>query len=235
MDKRFNRRQFLKSLASLAGAWALPRWALARAKGSASQTARTITPAKGYRYFTAAEVDFVDAVAARLIPADDLGPGAKEAGAAVFIDRQLVGPYGQALTWYMRGPFRKGDPKQGYQSHYTPAQMYRAGIRALERRIGARFQGKFFSQLQPKQQDSILHELESGKLDLGNVPAKEFFTFLHKNTVQSFFADPIHGGNRNMIGWKLIGFPGVRGNYRDYIENYGKRYPLPPVSIQDKS
>jgi gluconate 2-dehydrogenase gamma chain len=235
MDKRFNRRQFLKSLAALAGAWALPGWALARANHSAAKTVRTITPAKGYNYLTNAEAEFLDAAVDRLIPADDLGPGAKEAGVTIFIDRQLAGPYGRAARWYMRGPFRKGKSSQGYQAPYTPAQLYRAGIRALDNHIGARFRGKSFSQLKPEQQDSILHALDSGKLDLDKVPAKEFFSFLHENTIEGFFSDPIHGGNRNMVGWKLIGYPGARGNYIDYIEKYNQRYPLPPVSIQDKT
>ena len=37
-----------------------------------------------YRYFSQREVRFLDAAVARLIPADDLGPGAKEAGVTVF-------------------------------------------------------------------------------------------------------------------------------------------------------
>jgi gluconate 2-dehydrogenase gamma chain len=232
---RFNRRQFLKSLATVAGGLAFPGWALARTKGSASQANHTITPAKGYRYLTKAEAEFLDAAVDRLIPADDLGPGAKEAGVTAFIDRQLAGQYGRAERWYMRGPFRKGKSSQGYQAPYTPAQLYRAGIRALDNHVGARFRGKTFGQLKPEQQDSILHALDSGKLDLGKVPAKEFFSFLHQNTIEGFFSDPIHGGNRNMVGWKLIGYPGARGNYRDYIGKHNQRYPLPPVGIQDKT
>ena len=51
-----------------------------------------------FSFFTAVEFTFVDAAVARLIPNDDLGPGAKEAGVATFIDRQLSGPYGRAAT-----------------------------------------------------------------------------------------------------------------------------------------
>ena len=46
-----------------------------------------------------------------------------------------------------------------------------------------------------------------------------------------FFADPIYGGNRDMVAWKMIGFPGARYNYLDWVERHNERFPLPPVSI----
>jgi gluconate 2-dehydrogenase gamma chain len=54
---------------------------------------------------------------------------------------------------------------------------------------------------------------------------------LVQNTVEGFLADPIYGGNRDFIGWKLIGFPGPRYNYVDEIEQYGQQYGGPLVSI----
>ena len=48
---------------------------------------------------------FLEAALARLIPADELGPGAKEAGVVVFIDRQLEGDFGTMAREYRRGPF----------------------------------------------------------------------------------------------------------------------------------
>src|SRR5262245_56695598 len=68
------------------------------------------------QFFSADEVLFIDAAAARLIPKDDLGAGAKEAGVTVFIDRQLAGSFGKADTWYMRGPWAEGSKSQGYQT-----------------------------------------------------------------------------------------------------------------------
>src|SRR3954469_12572567 len=59
----------------------------------------------GYLFFTpneaAAGGSFVD----RLIPSDELGPGAKDSGVTTFIDRQLTGPYGGHDWLYMQGPF----------------------------------------------------------------------------------------------------------------------------------
>ena len=58
-------------------------------------------PLQGYVFFTAGEAAFVEAALARLIPKDELGPGAVEAGVAVFLDRQLAGPYGQGDHFYL--------------------------------------------------------------------------------------------------------------------------------------
>src|SRR5262245_40406039 len=68
--------------------------------------------APGGAYLNAAEKAFIEAAIARLIPADELGPGARESGVAEFIDSQLAGPYGRAQTWYMQGPWSKGTPEQ---------------------------------------------------------------------------------------------------------------------------
>jgi gluconate 2-dehydrogenase gamma chain len=54
---------------------------------------------------------------------------------------------------------------------------------------------------------------------------------LVQNTVEGFLADPLYGGNRDFIGWKLVGFPGPRYNYVEEIEQHGKRYDKPFVSI----
>jgi gluconate 2-dehydrogenase gamma chain len=56
---------------------------------------------------------------------------------------------------------------------------------------------------------------------------------LWQNTREGFFADPSYGGNRDKVGWKLVGFPGVGGAYIDHIERYGVPYRVEPVSIAD--
>ena len=50
-------------------------------------------------------------------------------------------------------------------------------------------------------------------------------------TQEGYLADPIHGGNKNMGSWKMIGFPGTRADFIDWVEKYGARYPLSPVGI----
>ncbi|HZP86738.1 MAG TPA: gluconate 2-dehydrogenase subunit 3 family protein [Burkholderiales bacterium] len=184
----------------------------------------------GSTYLTAAERAFVEAAVDRIIPADDLGPGAKEAGVAVFIDRQLAGPFGRAETWYMAGPWRQGIDEQGYQLRMTPAELYRAAIRELDAQVKQQH-GKVFAELDAAGQDGVLDALDKDELKLGNVPGRTFFELLVQNTVEGFFADPMYGGNRDFIGWKLIGFPGPRYDYGDEISQHGKKYDMPFVSI----
>ena len=81
----------------------------------------------------------------------------------------------------------------------------------------------------------MLGELEKGSIQLRDQDAKAFFKHLVKDTREGFFADPIYGGNRDMAGWKMIGFPGARYDYRDWVSRHNERYPYPPVSIQGRA
>lgn len=186
-----------------------------------------------YGYLTEPEVRFLDAAVARLIPADDLGPGAKEAGVADFIDRQLVSFWGTHGRNYRMGPWREGTPQQGFQSRLTPQEIYRAGIRETNLHCVRRY-GKAFEFLPPEQQDAVLRALEVGEAALESLSSQLFFTLLLRNTMEGFFADPVYGGNRDKIGWKLIGFPGLpASNYAELLERHNVPYRVEPVSILD--
>jgi|SRR5690242_9318613 gluconate 2-dehydrogenase gamma chain len=187
--------------------------------------------APGPAYFTADEAAFVDAALSRLIPNDELGPGAKEAGVTHFIDRQLGGPYGRAQTWYMQGPWRDGAESQGYQLKLTPAELYRAAVQDIDEYCKSNYAGKRFAELDGAKQDEVLKGLEKGDVKLARVPAKQFFDMLWHNTREGFLADPMYGGNRDFAGWKLIGFPGPRYNYVAEIDQYGRSYAMPPVGV----
>src|SRR5438445_6741859 len=84
-------------------------------------------------YFTAEEGAAIEALVDRLIPPDPQTPGGKDAGCAVFIDRQLAGPVGRSQGLYMSPPFLDGTPAQGHQSPLTPAARYRQALAALDR------------------------------------------------------------------------------------------------------
>jgi len=187
-----------------------------------------------YGFLTAAEAEFLSAAVARLIPADDLGPGAFEAGAVVFIDRQLAGEYGRASRWYMQGPWAKGDSTQGYQSRYTPAGLYRAAIHEIDQAVADERRAATFAKLETADQDRWLKDLEDGKPELPTVDANAFFKMLLQNTQEGFWSDPIYGGNRDMVGWKLIGFPGARYDHSAFVGRHGERYPLPPVGLKGR-
>ena len=187
-----------------------------------------------WMFFTADEAALIEAAVDRLIPPDDRGPGGKEAGCAVFIDWQLAGPYGRAAGLYMTPPFMPGAITQGDQMPDAPAARYRAGLKALADYVKATFSGKAFRELASTDQDKVLTGLESGAIVLKDVKSADFFALLLQNTQEGFFADPIYGGNRDMAGWKLVGFPGARYDYRDWVERHNEVYALPPVSIMGR-
>jgi gluconate 2-dehydrogenase gamma chain len=186
-------------------------------------------------YFTADEAAAVEAIVDRLIPPDESGPGGKGAGCAVFIDRQLAGAFGDSRMLYMRPPFAIGTPSQGLQSSVVPKERYRMSLAALDEYCKGGFGGKSFPLLDAAQQDHILTGLENGDIKLKDGSGKDFFETVLANTMEGFFADPIYGGNRDMAGWKLVGFPGARYDYRDHVSKHNQPYPLPPVSILGRS
>ena len=173
----------------------------------------------------------IEAVMARIIPTDH-EPGAREAGAIDFLDRYLSG-----IDRVFAKPDGSGfAPPQGIRAEAWRQRIeivrrkYLDGIDELNQRSRAEF-GDDFAQLPPDQQDVILTMMERPVLDqeqareesetvagftppepaLQQIAAEidlDFFPLLVLHTRQGFFADPIYGGNRNRVGWGVIGFPG---------------------------
>jgi gluconate 2-dehydrogenase gamma chain len=167
------------------------------------------------RFFSQAEARIVAAAASRIFPTDEMGPGAREAGVAVYIDRQLAGPWGRDRYRYTHGPFEEKAPAEfGYQGKATPRQIYRQGLQGL----------KSFDRLKDGEQDEKLKQIE----------ATLFFSLLRQNTIEGMFCDPMHGGNIDMVGWQLIGFPGPRmSNYDDIDQHYGEAFRPKPLSLRE--
>ncbi len=182
-------------------------------------------------FFEPEEGRAVEAFVDRLIPADELSPRGTECGSAVYIDRQLAGPYGSSAALYMRPPFRDGAKSQGDQSPLTPAMRYRRSLAALDLYCRAGFAGKVFADLPPDRQDQLIAGLEANTVHFDDCSGKAFFELILKDTQQGFLADPIYGGNRDMVAWRMIGFPGARYDYRDWIDRHNEAYPYPPTSI----
>ncbi|HEX3938595.1 MAG TPA: gluconate 2-dehydrogenase subunit 3 family protein [Xanthobacteraceae bacterium] len=189
-----------------------------------------VTPG-GWKFFTPQEAAAVEALVDRLIPADELSPGGKECGCAVFIDRQLAGPYGHFGGYYMAGPFQKGTKQQGPQSPVTPAEQYRKALAALDQACRGKYGGKAFAELTDAQKDEVIGGLEGGSFNLGGEDGQEFFKLVLKNTQNGYLADPIYGGNKDMASWKMIGFPGAHYDYRDWINKHNQRVTLASVGI----
>jgi gluconate 2-dehydrogenase gamma chain len=185
-----------------------------------------------FQFLTAPEVAFIEAALAVLIPTDELGPGAREAGVANFIDRQLAGAFGTQARGYRQGPWAEGSPEQGFQSALTPQQIYRVAIADINRHCSAEF-GSVFNELDASRREDVLTRLEAGSIALETVPAPLFFGLLWTNTQEGFFADPMYGGNRGKAGWALVGFPGVAAAYIEEIGKHNVPYRVDPVSIGD--
>ncbi|ANN67873.1 gluconate 2-dehydrogenase subunit 3 family protein [Bordetella bronchialis] len=201
--------------------------------GSAAGAAMPSGANATWKFFNTDEAALMEAIVARLIPADELGPGAREAGVAVYIDQQLAGAWGNGDQFYQSGPFAPGTPQQGYQLSYTPAQMFRTGLARFAQAVRQSQNGKAFAELDAATQDEMLRRMEAGKLDFSPLPSAVFFAALMDATVEGFFCDPVHGGNRDMVGWKLVQFPGAYASYSNDIERHGVAFVRAPVSIAD--
>lgn len=173
---------------------------------------------------TAREAEILDAVIGRLIPADEHGPGAREAGALRYIDRALGG----ALS--------------------DSREAYRTGLSALDRY--ARYsRGAPFVELSPTDQDSVLFDVQGGGATGAGVgfdgSSASFFYMIRSHTLQGTFGDPSYGGNADFVGWELIGYPGPRLGVSPETQrrleageldpNHRSAYEFGPFSVTDGS
>jgi len=223
-----SRRSLFKGLGLLPLAAALP--------GCGEQVAAAAAAPADYKpaFFSAAEWAFVVAACDRLIPHDDVGPGAVESGVPEFLDRHMQTPYASGSIWYMQGPFLDAPAEFGYQGRLALREILRVGIGAIEAHCRKAFDGKTFAALEPAQQEDLLKAAEAGKLELEGISAKLFFSNFLAEVKNGYFADPQYGGNRGMGAWKMIGYPGMRADYLDWVEVRDKVYPLPPVDLSGK-
>lgn len=186
-------------------------------------------------YFNSEEWRFLNAACARIFPADAHGPDAALLGAPEFIDRQMDTPYGQGQLWYMSGPFKDAAPNFGYQLSLSPRDLYRQAIAAADAYVASAHGGHHFADLEPADQIAVLKTFEKGQMMLGAVPAHTFFEQLRQNTLEGVFSDPLYGGNKKLAGWTMLGFPGARADFMDWVNQQGAAYPFGPVSISGET
>jgi gluconate 2-dehydrogenase gamma chain len=134
------------------------------------------------------EAATIDAIAARIVPGSPEDPGAREAQAVVFIDRALAG--------FLR-------------DQQTP---YRIGLRRLDEYTRERF-GRAFAELGDAEQDEVLTELDERSQAEDGDSLGKLFAVVREHVVQGTLCDPSHGGNRDAVGWRMVGFPGARWGY----------------------
>jgi|SRR3974390_1304594 len=183
------RRDFLLQAGGSAGvAWLATQWtAIVAAAEHAHQAVTSKTPVK-FQVLTAAQARDVEAIAAQIIPTDDL-PGAREAGVVYFIDQALKTFASDTLT------------------------VYQKGLADLNARTGEKYPGvKQFADASATQQHELLEELSNGTNPAatrgrrgGQAGASaDFFQTILQHTVSGFLIDPSGGGNRDYAGWKVI-------------------------------
>lgn len=176
-----SRRDLLKRASAASAAAAVPA-----TLAEASQVPAAAPRAEPLETLTQPEAETLEAIAARLIPTDANGPGAREARAAHYIDRALGG----ALA--------------------GSREAYRSGLTALDAHARAT-KGRGFAQLTEADQDQLLTALEQNAVPGFAPPGSAvFFNLVLNHTQQGTFGDPYYGGNRGFVGWDLVGYPGVR-------------------------
>ncbi len=181
MTKKISRREFVTRTAVYGGSLVVAlQLPRPRALKAAQESTQPVVLSSG-------QWRTVEAISGRILPADD-APGAIEAGCVNFIDKALANEDAALRAQYEVGL---------------------AGVDAVTRRRFA----KPFVELEAPQQDEILAALEDGKAEgwpEGDVRSEEFFETVRLHTVYGFLADPRYGGNRDFLGWKLMGYPGPR-------------------------
>ncbi len=191
-------------------------------------------------FFSEAEREVVAAAVDRLVPPDDAGcPGAAAAGVVDYIDTLLDafaydpprifagGPFsgrfgGEAkfgdwlplgameeVAWRTRIEGSQGRPEREFNGPVLGLQqLYRDGLAAL---------GDDFASVDGAEQDARL----------GAVPA--FKRLLYEHTCEGMYGDPVYGGNRDEVGWHMIGWVGdiqPRG-YTDVEVSQREKTPIP--------
>jgi gluconate 2-dehydrogenase gamma chain len=227
MDK-LSRRSFFKAAGAAVAVTTVPAHALAGGKPAAPAQPAT------YTFFKPADANFIEAAVERLIPSDENGPGALDAGVPSYIDKQLGGAWGAGERLYRSGPWHQGAATQGYQLPFTPAELFRNALRGIESDLAKRGTASF-AKLSAQDQDAYLKALQTGHTDLNGVPSNVFFESLLELTIEGYFSDPVYGGNKDMVAWKAIGFPGAYASYYSLVDQYGIQFTRAPMSLAENA
>ena len=164
----------------------------------------TLPDSVALTFFNDEEARAVEAIAERIIPGEGPDAGATEAGVVYYIDRSLAGISADLQV------------------------AYRLGLRALDE-LCRREHGQSFAQLEAEAQDALVRRFlgpEVGSAPDGLLFSEadqavgpdlpvigRLFTVVREHTVEGYFCDPVYGGNRGTVGWKLVGFPGAHWGY----------------------
>ncbi len=184
MTKEISRRGFLKAMASGTALLALQG---VEKEGMLSQAMAAEGTSTKHKFLDEHQWATVEALTAQIIPTDQY-PGAKEAGVVNYIDIALATVYSDQQ------------------------EMYTLGIKATDQSAKAMFKKDRFLDLTPKEQIELMKAMEKDEVPAEvwkEVPASAFFyDCLLAHTYEGFYSDPQYGGNKDHVGWALVGFPG---------------------------
>jgi gluconate 2-dehydrogenase gamma chain len=201
--------------------------------GEAESKEAIISPPTALHFLTQWEFDYVTAMAETIWPTDELGPGARVAGVGYYVDGQLAGSWGQGHRFYLNGPFyTPPDTGHGWQIPMTPAEVYRAFLPGFDVYCKSTY-GNPYPVLPAATQTQALNDLQSNNSGIqiaGSAAFRDadFFSMFRQNVLEGMLSDPAYGGNRNMVGWKWLGYPGDPMRYGDPYHEYifnNKPYP----------
>ncbi len=170
-----SRRRFL---------WLLSAVGLASARRLLGREPAHTTPAPGFLWLNAHQVECLEAIGEQIIPADQ-DPGARDAGVVHYIDRVLA------------------------HEQRSKQPLYAAGLAGTDETSRAMF-GKDFARLPFENQSAVLTAIEQGKAEgeaWKKLSSAQFFTTVWNHVLEGFYGPPSHGGNKNYASWKMVGFP----------------------------
>lgn len=223
-----------------------------------SQTEKADESLQDARMFFSRSEDFdiLSAATERIYPEDDNGPGAIELGVPYFIDKQLAGAWGTNAKDYMRDPFQRNKqveeyehmdrdqdksgpntsthaptPTPRYQTRLNRGELFIKGLRKMDQLSQETF-GEKFVDIAGDEQDEILAAFENGEVTMESMAGITFFNYLLQTTIEGVYADPVYGGNKNMMAWKMKEYPGPRMAYINEID--AKEFiEMEPKSLRD--
>jgi gluconate 2-dehydrogenase gamma chain len=196
-------------------------------------------------FFSEHEWDTIEAAAARIIPTDH-DPGAREARVIVFIDRYLSGIDFHYAAADGSGFLRMAgkDAVAARARNRDMQRLYREGVHELDA-VSRELSEADFKDATPDIQDRVLErvsgspkpapisltsrEVFHSRLQGSTDDGMPFFPTLCLHVRQGFYADPVYGGNKDRIGWRVIGFPGPE-SLRDTMDG---TYTTAPHFVQD--
>lgn len=184
-------------------------------------------------FFSEHEWKTIEAAASRIIPTD-YDPGAREARVIVFIDRYLSGIDFHYAAADGSGFLRMSgkDAVAARARNRDMQRLYREGVRQLDA-LSREVSGAAFKDAQADVQDKVLERISGSpkpvpisltsrevfhsRLQGSTDDGMPFFPTLCLHVRQGFYADPVYGGNRDGVGWRVIGFPGPK-SLRDTMD-----------------